>query len=95
LRKLPENLIQCLNMADFPLTALLIYLDTWDDYKREEGKDKISIDKFIITDDSVKVCLTWHNGGEYLDEKIKYDSFERNVLFSDFRLEIAISNLRK
>jgi len=84
-----------INMADFPLTALLIYLDTWDDYKREEGKDKISIDKFIITDDSVKVCLTWHNGGEYLDEKIKYDSFERNVLFSDFRLEIAISNLRK
>jgi len=82
-----------IDIRNFPLASLLIYIDTWDDYKR--GTDqKITIDNIAFQKDEVTVYLTWHNTDEYLDEKLKYDSFERNVLFSDLKLKVEVSNKR-
>jgi hypothetical protein len=80
-----------INIKDHPLAALLIYIDTWDDYKRGQD-EKITIDKIEFSGKEVTVYLTWHKQKEYLGEKLKYDSFERNVLFSEIRLKIEVSN---
>jgi hypothetical protein len=80
-----------ININDYPFASLLIYIDTWDDYKR--GKDeKITINKFDLSDKEVTIYLTWHKQEEYLREKLKYDSFERNVLFNGLKLKIEVSN---
>lgn len=80
-----------IDIRNFPLASLLIYIDTWDDYKR--GTDqKITIDNIVFQNDEVTVYLTWHRTDEYLDEKLKYDSFQRNVLFSGLKLRVEVSN---
>lgn len=93
-KELSEAKIFPIDIRKFPLAALLIYIDTWDDYKRDKD-DKITIDRLNLDDKSVTVCLTWHKNSEYLDEKLKYDSFERNVLFSDLKLKIEVSNKKR
>jgi len=45
-----------------------------------------------MNNDQVTVYLTWYKTSEYLDEKLKYDSFERNVLFGNLKLKIEVSN---
>ena len=89
--ELSEAKVFPINIKNFPLAALLIYIDTWDDYKRD-GTEKVRVDNLIMNNNQVTVFLTWHKTSEYLDEKLKYDSFERNVLFGDLKLKIAISN---
>ncbi|MCK4250362.1 hypothetical protein KAX97_02890 [candidate division WOR-3 bacterium] len=79
-------------LRDFPMAALLIYIDTWDDFKRQGQKERITINDLSIHNSTVTVDLTWHKSDEYLEEKLKYDSFERNVSFSDLKLEIVVSN---
>lgn len=80
-----------IDICNFPLAALLIYIDTWDDYKRETDQ-KITIDNIEFQNNQVTVYLTWHKTDEYLDEKLKYDSLERNVLFGDLKLKVEVSN---
>ena len=90
-KDLSEVKVFPVDIKNFPLAVLLIYIDTWDDYKREVDQ-KITIDGIAFQDNEVIVSLTWHKTNEYLDEKLKYDSFERNVLFSELRLKIEVSN---
>lgn len=93
-KDLAELKIFPINIKNFPMASLLIFIDTWDDYKRD-GEEKISIDKLAMDNNQVTVYLTWHKNKDYLDEKLKYDSFERNVLFSDLKLKIEVSNKKK
>ncbi|MBU0477835.1 hypothetical protein KKC91_04625 [bacterium] len=90
-KELADVKIFPIDMKNFPLAALLIYIDTWDDYKRED-EQKVTIDNIVFQNNEVIVYLTWHKTNEYLDERLKYDSFERNVLFSDLKLKIKVSN---
>lgn len=93
-KELSDIKIFPINIKDYPFATLLIYIDTWDDYKRGQD-EKITIEKFEINSKEVTVYLTWHEQKEYLKEKLKYDSFERNVLFSEIRLKIEVSNKKK
>ena len=93
-KDLTELKVFPINIKNFPMASLLIFIDTWDDYKRD-GEEKISIDKLVMDNNQVIVYLTWHKNKDYLDEKLKYDSFERNVIFSDLKLKIEVSNKRK
>lgn len=93
-KELSEIKVFPIDIKNFPLAALLIYIDIWDDYKRNK-EDKITIDKLNFDDSGVTVYLTWYKNNEYLDEKLKYASFERNVLFSDLKLKIEVSNERR
>lgn len=80
-----------INMRNFPLPALLIYIDTWDDYKRANNR-AMSIDEIAFDSDRVTVQITWSDTKVYRNEKIKYDSFNENVIFDDISLEIEVSN---
>jgi hypothetical protein len=90
-KELAEVKIFPIDIQNFPLAALLIYIDTWDDYKRDTDQ-KITIDDIVFQNNKVTVFITWYKTKEYLDEKLKYDSFERNVIFSDVKLKIEVSN---
>jgi hypothetical protein len=78
----------------FSIPALLIYIDTWDDYKRG-SKEKISIDSINFQKNCVTINVTWFKQEDYIKEKIKYESYERNVLFDDIKLIINVSNERR
>lgn len=80
-----------ISMRDFPFPALLIYIDTWDDYKRSKGR-AVSIDEIIFNGNEVTVKVTWSDAKAYRNEKIKYDSFSENVIFDDISLCIRVSN---
>ena len=78
----------------FSIPALLIYIDTWDDYKRG-AENKISIDSVNFQKDRVTISVTWFKQEDYIKEKIKYESYERNVIFDDIKLIINVSNEKK
>lgn len=80
-----------LQLRRFPFAALLIYIDTWDDYKRN-GDAKISIDSISFTNNECIVNITWYNNKEYLEEKAKYESFNNNISTSDLKFRINITN---
>lgn len=80
-----------ISMRDYPLAALLIYIDTWDDYKRTKERE-VSIDEILFKDNEVTVQVTWANKKAYVNDKIKYDSFRENVTFDDICLRIIVSN---
>jgi hypothetical protein len=77
-------------MRDFPLPALLIYIDTWDDYKRAKGRG-VSIDEIAFDANGVTVQVTWSDPKAYRNDRIKYDSFRENVIFDDISLKIRVS----
>jgi hypothetical protein len=82
-----------IKMRDFPLAALLIYIDTWDDYKRTDART-IVVDDLKFSDKGVDVHVTWLDNAEYAAQKIKYESFVKNVLFDEVILKITITNDR-
>jgi len=81
-----------LNFERYPFAALLIYIDTWDDYKRDK-KRNILIDAFTICRKEFIVSVTWKEKEQYLKERIKYDSFKKAIIFPKyFSLKIHVSN---
>ena len=84
-----------LKVENFPLAALLIYIDTWDDFRREGEKDKISIDSILFKRSQCIINITWYEKNEYLEEKAKYESFKKNVRSKALKLVIRISNEKK
>ena len=48
-----------IDMAALPLAAILVYLDTWDDYKRKGGDPMIHIDKYEVTQAGATVSVQW------------------------------------
>lgn len=89
--ELKELKIFPLRLENFPLGALLIYIDTWDDFKRED-KIKISIDNISFTSNSCIVSITWYDKNDYLEEIAKYESFKTNINSKKIKLVIKISN---
>jgi len=80
----PMKLIP-VNMPTFPMAALLIYIDTWDNYKRR-GIDPLTyIKNYVITQRGVSVVIEW--GDKQLmrvDEKgyTDYITGLENLLFA-------------
>ena len=80
-----------INIKSHPLAVLLIYIDTWDDYKRK-GDNTITINNIIFEDQKVTAQITWHNQERYLHEKFKYENFKEKVIFDEISLIIDITN---
>ena len=71
-----------------PMAALLIFVDTWDDFKRKGPISPISVDSFLIDDGGASVTITWHEAEDYEKEKVKYSAFERALKNHIFRMSI-------
>lgn len=57
--------------AAIPMAALLIFIDTWDDFKRRDTVSPISVESFSFDARSVSVRVRWHSAEDYEKEKIK------------------------
>ena len=58
-----------------PLAAILIYIDTWDDYKRKPGDPVFSILEYEINSKGARVVVEWENAAALHDQDRKYKSF--------------------
>jgi hypothetical protein len=72
-----------------PMAAILIYLDTWDDYMRHGSTPSISIRDYTINARGAKVVVEWADSERYEAEKIKYRAFESALKNLPFGLKIS------
>ena len=62
-----------------PLAAILIYIDTWDDYKRKLGDPVFSIAEYQVNAHGAKVIVEWENAVALHDQDRKYKSFQESL----------------
>ena len=77
-----------INVAATPLAALLIYLDTWDDYKRKGPNSLIYVRDYVVDDSGARVTVEWADSAALEKEKIKYEAFKTALLPGPFSLTI-------
>ena len=70
-----------IDMAALPLAAILVYLDTWDDYKRKDGDPMIHIDRYRANQTGAAVNVKWASDAQFEREKarIKYDKLKEAI----------------
>jgi hypothetical protein len=71
-----------------PLAALLVYIDTWDDYRRSNSLSPIDIEAFEVNSRGAKVTTLWQNKGLLAKENRKHESFRSAIVNCPFSLEI-------
>jgi hypothetical protein len=62
-----------------PLAAILIYIDTWDDYKRKPGDPVISIAEYEVNSKGARVLVEWENEAVLHGQDRKYKSFGESL----------------
>ena len=77
-----------INGLVLPMAALLVYLDTWDDYKRKGPEPVIYVKDYAVTSRGVRVEVVWGDSAAYEAEKIKYAAFKKAVEPLPFPMEI-------
>ncbi len=73
-----------------PMAALLIFIDTWDDFRRTGQASPISIESFSLNDAGVKVTVKWLRAEEYEKEKVKYIAFKKALKNRRFGMDISL-----
>lgn len=71
-----------------PMAALLIYIDTWDDFKRRGEESRIYIKDYTINNEGACVTVEWGSSEELNKEKLKYDSYKKVLNNAKFNLTI-------
>jgi hypothetical protein len=79
------------DMCVIPLAAILIFIDTWDDFKRKTPPAPVSVDEFKIDGDGVGVSIRWHRTEDYEKENEKYRAFGKAIKNQLFRMRIVAS----
>jgi hypothetical protein len=72
-----------------PLAALLVFLDTWDDYKRKEGQESPAIVDYTVDAKGASVTVEWGRSDLLEREQVKYEAFERAVVNKPFVMKIT------
>jgi len=62
-----------------PLAAILIYIDTWDDYKRKPGDPVVSIAEYEVNSKGARVVVEWENQAALQAQHQKYKSFRESL----------------
>ena len=77
--------------AAIPLAALLVFLDTWDDYRRKPGTPSIQVTRYVVGDTGAEVTVTWPTDELYAKEgaELKYESFGKVLKNMPFALHIT------
>lgn len=72
----------------FPMAGLLIYLDTWDDFRRTNDIARIYVRDFSVDKGGVSVDIEWNSAEEYQKELMKYTAFNKALKLNRFQLRI-------
>jgi len=73
-----------------PMAALLIYLDTWDDYKRRGPDPLVYVRDYVVEPTGAKVIVEWGNSEALEKERMKYQAFKRALRNKPFPLKITV-----
>ena len=63
------------DISQNPLAALLIYIDTWDDYRRRGAHTPIHIQKYAVDSAGAEVTIEWKSREGLEAERFKYKHF--------------------
>lgn len=63
------------DMQTHPLAALLLYSDTWDDFKRRAGDPPIAVPEYSVDKSGVRVVVEWQSEAALGSQSRKYTSF--------------------
>jgi hypothetical protein len=77
-----------INFPAMPMAALLIYLDTWDDYRRTGPDAMIYVREYVVDAGGARVTIEWADGDAFDREKLKYRAFKSALKGRPFRLQI-------
>jgi hypothetical protein len=72
-----------------PMAALLIYLDTWDDYRRRGQEQRIFMRTYAVGRNGASVVVEWGDSEELQNEEIKYRAFKKALKNPPFSLKIS------
>ncbi len=83
-----------LRAGQFPLAALLMYLDTWDDYRRHAGTPTpIHVASLELGARSCVAVVKWRDPEELAKNQVRYVDFEANTRWSEeMALKIRVAN---
>jgi len=71
-----------------PLAAILIYIDTWDDFKRRPGDPSILIADYEVNSKGARVRVEWENEAALHDQDRKYKEFGESLIGGPPHLKI-------
>ncbi|MGA2958383.1 MAG: helix-turn-helix domain-containing protein, partial [Thermodesulfobacteriota bacterium] len=77
-RRLPGSVREKI-IRQNPLAAILIYIDTWDDYKRKPGDPVVSIAQYEVNSKGARVLVEWETEAALQDQERKYKSFGESL----------------
>ena len=79
-----------INATKLPMAAILIYIDTWDDYKRKEGESLIHIKDYKVDSRGARVIIEWGDSSLLESHRIQYTEFEKALTERPFSLTIKV-----
>lgn len=72
-----------------PMAALLIYIDTWDNYKRKDDADPLTyIRSYIVNTEGACVQVEWGDSSEMKDGTVGYELYQDEIENLAFALDI-------
>ena len=77
-----------ISVKKLPLAALLLYLDTWDDFKRKGANSIIFVKEYELDKNKAHVAIEWGDRLLFENEKKKYTSFEKSLHEEVFQMKI-------
>jgi len=79
----------------FPLAALLIYVDSWDHYRRKPDEPTpMTVVGLELSDDSCVAHVEWYDAREFAEKRVEYDSLRESLLWpAEMRLEVVVRNV--
>jgi hypothetical protein len=72
-----------------PLAALLIYVDTWDDYKRSGEQSNIYVPEYCVDSQGAHVLVEWGDSAALEKEQKKYNAFKKALRNPPFQMKIT------
>lgn len=80
-----------LQARHYPLAGLLIYLDTWDEFRRKPGAE-MAVTAFDLARGKATVQVHWADAGQAKQAQFAYDSYRENVVWPrEMKLEVELN----
>ncbi len=72
-----------------PLASLLIFIDTWDDFRRSGNAARVHVADYSLEQSTVSVTVNWADPIDLKNEEVKFRAFRNAIVEShiDYRIE--------
>jgi hypothetical protein len=72
-----------------PMAALLIYIDTWDNYKRRSETDPLTyIESYEVNTEGANVHVVWGDSSKMQKDALGYEAYQKAIENLGYTLDI-------